>query len=121
MKVKDLNHVSIHVEDVAASCAFYGDALELCPKSRPDFDFEGAWFALGPTRELHIIGGREQSVQSDPRGTHFAIEVDSIAQTARFLTEKAVDFIGPRERPDGAKQIFVVDPDGHYVELTELT
>jgi lactoylglutathione lyase len=31
-----------------------------------------------------------------------------------------VNFMGPKQRPDGIWQIFVQDPDGHYIELTEL-
>jgi hypothetical protein len=28
--------------------------------------------------------------------------------------------MGPKQRPDGMWQIFIQDPDGHYIELTEL-
>ena len=28
---------------------------------------------------------------------------------------------GPKERPDGAVQVFVCDPDGHVVELTSMS
>jgi hypothetical protein len=87
---------------------------------RPDFDFPGAWFQLGPVQQLHLIGDRQQPVHAHPRGNHFALRVASIQDVAQELRRKKVDFMGPKQRPDGMWQIFVQDPDGHYIELTEL-
>ena len=64
MRIKELNHVAIHVEDVERSCSFYRTVLRLESIPRPAFDFPGAWFQLGDVQELHIIGGaspREES------------------------------------------------------------
>src|SRR5438034_10793520 len=58
MKIYELNHVAIHVKDVEASCKFYASVLRLEPISRPAFTFPGAWFRLGASQELHIIGNR---------------------------------------------------------------
>ena len=51
MHFMQLDHVALHVEDVDASCRFYGEALMLESLPRPDFDFPGAWFRLGKTQE----------------------------------------------------------------------
>ena len=122
MEITDLNHVALHVKDLEASKTFYGDVLGLPPKKRPDFDFDGAWFQLGPMRELHLLVGREQEVVSHHRGTHFALEVTSRDEAVAHLASKNIEIArGPQQRPDGAWQIFILDPDGYWVELCDLS
>ena len=122
MQISDLNHVAVHVSDLEASLRFYRDILGLPLKSRPDFDFEGAWLQLGPTRELHLIAGREVDVVSDHRGAHFAFEVPDMEAARRELLEMGAEIVrGPQTRPDGAVQIFLHDPDGYWVELCDLS
>jgi catechol 2,3-dioxygenase-like lactoylglutathione lyase family enzyme len=120
MKIKSLNHVALHVADVGASIEFYENKLGLQPLERPLFDFPGAWFDLGEGRQLHLIGGRSLPVHSSNRGTHFALEVDSIQDAAEHLRSKILKFLGPKKRPDGAWQIFVMDPDGHFIEFCQV-
>lgn len=120
LSILELNHVALHVQDVTVSCRFYGDILGLKKLPRPNFDFPGAWFALGHNQELHLIGDRTRPVSSQPRGNHFALKVYSVAETEDYLKSRKVDYIGPRQRPDGMWQIFLYDPDGHVLEFTEL-
>lgn len=118
--VEQLNHVALHVEDVDRSVAFYREVLGLRPLPRPAFSFPGAWFAVGPGQELHLIGDRDRPVNSGRRGTHFALRVPDIQKAAAVLHERHIDLFGPKPRPDGALQIFISDPDGHVVELCQL-
>ena len=117
MRIQQLDHVALHVADVARSCAFYQSVLRLVEIPRPAFDFPGAWFRLGETQELHLIGGREQPVDARTRGNHFALQVDPISAWEQHLRAGGIDHLPPRRRPDGAVQIFVFDPDGHCIEL----
>ena len=117
MNIEQLDHVAIHVADIAASRAFYVDVLQLRELPRPDFDFPGAWFAIG-SHELHLIGDREKDTNSHHRGTHFAVRVKDVNPVVQRLEACGVNFL-PKTRPDGARQIFVLDPDGHYVEFTQ--
>ena len=121
MNILELNHVALHVADLDASIAFYRDQLELEPMARPAFDFPGAWFRLGPTQELHLIAGRQQSVHGQSRGTHFAVQVGSIEEAEAVLRRNDVAYRPRKHRPDGAWQIFLTDPDGHWIELTDLS
>ncbi|MDX2190216.1 MAG: VOC family protein [Bacteroidota bacterium] len=117
MQTIELNHIAIHVKNVAESVDFYKNTLEFEQIPRPAFDFDGAWFRLGSVQELHILEGRDYEVQSSSRKTHFALKVASINESEQFLVKKKVTFRAPKQRPDGLYQIFVVDPDGYWIEL----
>jgi lactoylglutathione lyase len=121
MRITQLNHVALHVEDVERSCEFYRDVLQLPEIPRPAFDFPGAWFGIGSEgQQLHLIGEREKPVHSHSRGTHFALRINSSEEVLKDLRQHGVNFLGPRPRPDGATQVFVQDPDGHWIELVQL-
>lgn len=117
MKIVELNHVALLVTDVARSCEFYLRVLQLAPLPRPAFDFPGAWFRLGETQELHLIGGRSEPIVSGNRSNHFALLTTDIMAWEKHLTNVAADFQPRKRRPDGAWQIFLRDPDGHTIEL----
>jgi catechol 2,3-dioxygenase-like lactoylglutathione lyase family enzyme len=117
-RIRNLDHVGIHVADVPASHAFYESVLGLDAIPRPDLGFPGAWLRIGTVQELHLIG-RDPASDLPPRERHFALAVDSAAIWAERLRELEVPFEGPNSRPDGAAQIFLRDPDGHVIELLE--
>lgn len=117
MKFNELNHVALHVRDLDKSCAFYLKVLQLEPIPRPAFSFAGAWFRLGERQELHLIGDRGEPVYSHNRGNHFALLVDDMAAWEQHFRSIGVTYLPRRTRPDGAYQIYVIDPDGHYIEL----
>jgi catechol 2,3-dioxygenase-like lactoylglutathione lyase family enzyme len=120
MKTLQLNHVALHVADVDKSVAFYRDVLALEPIPRPAFNFPGAWFRLGIDQELHLIGGRETQTQSHNRGNHWALRIDDMDAWERSFQARSISYLPRRMRPDGALQIYLVDPDGHYIELCQL-
>ena len=117
MNITQLDHVAIHVTDVEVSKAFYVGLLELRELPRPDFSFPGAWLAIG-SHELHLIGDREVDANSHHRGTHFAVRVSEIEEVVAYLDAREIDYLR-KFRPDGAKQVYVQDPDGHYMEFCE--
>jgi len=120
MNICELNHVAISVADVARSCDFYQCVLRLELMPRPAFDFPGAWFRLGHAQELHLIGRPGEKVLSGSRGNHFALQVDDIDAWDEHLTQEGAAFQPKKQRPDGAWQIFLSDPDGHFIELFVL-
>ncbi len=117
MKILELNHVALHVADLEKSSAFYRDVLQLAPIPRPAFTFEGAWFRLVANQELHLIGERFGPVLSRRRGNHFALRVDDLSSWEAHFRIVGVEFRPRKQRPDGAWQVFLSDPDGHVVEL----
>ena len=121
MTILELNHVALHVADLDASIAFYRDHLELPQIPRPAFDFPGAWFRLGPKQELHLLAGRKAPIPIRNRRAHFALRVASIDEAEAFVRHKGIAHQPRKRRPDGAWQLFLYDPDGHRVELTDLS
>jgi lactoylglutathione lyase len=117
MRISELNHVALHVQDVEKSAAFYREVLRLEPIPRPAFTFPGAWFRLGERQELHLIGDRGQPVFSSNRGNHFALKVDDLDAWSTYLQKAGAQFAPRKMRPDGAWQIFLSDPDEHVIEL----
>jgi len=118
MKIRELNHVAVHVQDLDASRQFYREILGLEEIPRPAFPFPGAWFRYGVQQELHLIVDKEPEARAKGVGTHHALEVDSVEKAKEELDAKSVTYRGPFNRPDGALQIFLQDPDGHTIELT---
>jgi len=114
LEVRELNHVALHVRDLAASEHFYGETLGLPTLPRPDFNFPGAWFALG-SQELHLIVDERAEPQ---RTVHIALRVDDALAAHALLVSRGVTAASPpAPRPDGAIQVFLKDPDGHLIEI----
>lgn len=120
LRTMQLNHVAIHVTDVDRSERFYRGVLRLEAMPRPNFSFPGAWFRLGVDQELHLIGDAKYPHVEQHRGNHFALLIDDVEAWHSHLQIANVEFQAPRQRPDGATQIFLADPDGHFIELCTL-
>jgi len=119
LSVSELNHIAIHVRDLAASEHFYGEVLGLPRLPRPDFNFGGAWFAFG-AQELHLI--EDTSLRAAERlPVHFALRVDDAYAAQAELAKRGVKIVGgAAPRPDGAVQVFFTDPDGYVFEMVSM-
>ena len=116
LTVKELNHVAIHVRDLAASIHFYETILELPRLPRPNFSFGGAWFAFG-SQELHLVEDLTL-VESRRAHHHFALRIDDTYKAREYLEQKGFTaFRSHGLRPDGAVQLFFYDPDGYLIEM----
>ena len=52
------------------------------------------------------------------RGHHLAFAVADVAEALKLVETHGVRIAAPLQlRPDGFKQLFLYDPDGHLVEL----
>jgi len=122
--VRTLDHVTLVVKDLERSRQFYCDVLGMQQVSRPGFAFDGRWFQAGNT-QIHLILEHADSgpagIGDDRVGSrthHFAFDVDDATDAAAQLERLGIPIVsGPKQRPDGAVQTFVADPDGHTVEL----
>ncbi len=127
-----IQHVGLVVSDLDRSRAFYAGPLGLEEVPRPaNFTFDGAWFRFGGT-ELHLLSDEHATGgagQPDPGAGkelgmthHLAFEVDDLDAACSRLAEHGVELEGgPMPRGDGYVQVFFLDPDGHVLELFQLT
>lgn len=124
--VQQIDHVTLVVKDLERSRRFYVDVLGMQPAQRPNFKFPGLWFQAGTT-QIHLI---LEHADSGPamaflpekcvisRTKHFAFEVADAMAAAEALKQSGLKLAdGPKYRPDGPTQIYVLDPDDNLVEL----
>ena len=122
------DHVTLIVTNVDASRKFYVELLGMSEVSRPEFDFPGAWFQIGNTM-IHITlsdensglaGWGDREVKRPSRGHHLAYSTEDFDEALRLIQSNNVPVAaGPQTRPDGARQIYISDPDGHLIEICE--
>jgi catechol 2,3-dioxygenase-like lactoylglutathione lyase family enzyme len=126
LHVKTIDHITLVVRNLEAASRFYREVLGMRPVERPAFGFPGAWFQAGGTQIHMNVAGEEAGepgirvigAKNAPRAFHFAFEVDDCDSAASALEADGhpIEVI-PRSRPDGARQMYLRDPDGHLVEL----
>lgn len=114
MKPAAVHHVSINVDDVPATIAFYTEVLGLTVRAdRPDFPFGGAWLNAGG-QQVHLI----EAEPPPNKGQHFALAVDDLAAVVDELRGKGVKVSDPVKVGSGL-QSFLTDPAGNQVELQQ--
>ena len=124
IEITGLNHYAISVSDLSTSLSFYEGILGLSRIKRPDFDFAGAWLDSGNGIEIHLIEDVDKVPfeMSGTRSLHFAFSVRDIYVCRNFLISKGIMIQKDiKHRPDGALQMFISDPDGYYIEITQIT
>ena len=109
-----VHHVSLNVDDLEASLAFYVDQLGLEVLPRPDFGFPGAWLRSGG-QEVHLMQVEDHVA---PKGQHFAFRVTDLDGTLEALQAQGIEVSKAFELPNG-RQAFLQDPAGNMLELNE--
>jgi lactoylglutathione lyase len=120
----EFDHYAIFVDDLARSAEFYRTVLGLQEIADPFQDGRHIWFRVGRNQQVHIITprGAETRPTTD---VHFAFRVSSVAEFAAHLASAGVDYGAMKPdreivtRPDGIRQIYFQDPDGHWLEANE--
>jgi glyoxylase I family protein len=119
LNVGAAHHVSLVIEDVERSRAFYGGVLGLPEAARPDLGFPGAWYQAGAV-QLHLIvpppgvdtGARPEKLS--PIAPHLAFAIDGYDATRDALRAAGLEVV---ELGRAAGQMWVADPDGNIIEL----
>ena len=119
-----LDHVALHVADVAASVRFYRGTLGLSeiPSRVPG----KRWIGHGEHGGIHLAGGRTGPVAADD-DVHFAIAVRALEPVMARLRAHGGVWVGSNTIPygvstvrrDGVRQIYFKDPDGYWVEVND--
>jgi catechol 2,3-dioxygenase-like lactoylglutathione lyase family enzyme len=126
INISSFDHVTIICADLEATRRFYVAVLGMTEVPRPAFGFPGAWFQIGNVqihatqegREAGKAGWGDQGVTVVSRGHHFAFAVDNVSEALEIARSHGVRIASPLQvRPDGFKQAYLYDPDGHVVEI----
>jgi catechol 2,3-dioxygenase-like lactoylglutathione lyase family enzyme len=126
INVTAFDHVTIICADLEATRRFYVDVLGMTEVPRPAFKFPGLWFQLG-NMQIHATqqspeagkaGWADQGARVVSRGHHIAFAVEDMPKALELVAVHGVHIASPlQQRPDGFKQVYLYDPDGHVVEL----
>ncbi|MEZ5167192.1 MAG: VOC family protein [Acidimicrobiales bacterium] len=114
MFTNGVHHVSVNVDDVAASRAFYVDVLGFTEIDRPDLGIGGAWLEMGP-QQLHLV----ELPLVEGFGPHFALRVDDLDAACEHLIALGVEVQGPSAIDGVCRQAFLHDPAGNQIELNQ--
>jgi glyoxylase I family protein len=113
MKIRTLNHASVRIGDLARSRQFYEGLLGLHQAARPELGFPGAWYEVGGA-QVHLIQHPKSIEGIDPTDPHIAFEVEALGPVKTELDARGVPYL-----EFGTGQLWVRDPDGNVIELTE--
>ena len=115
--IQGVHHITLVTRDLRRARGFYEKFLGLSPIDRPDYDFAGAWYQCGDA-ELHLLVAQEHTY---PSRRHVALEVANFDRVVRSLDRGRIKVgAGPDVRPhDGTRYVFLHDPDGNLIELTQ--
>jgi lactoylglutathione lyase len=123
--LRTVGAITLFVEDLAATRAFYERAFEASPIFQDD---NSAVFDLGNTllNVLDVAAAPELvaplSVGGAGGGPRFqlTLEVDDVDAAARRLVDLGVDLLnGPLDRPWGVRTAAFADPAGHVWEIAQ--
>jgi glyoxylase I family protein len=124
------NHISREVLNLEKSKQFYVDVLGFDVIPRPPFDCEGYWlFGYGvnlhlvatdhPTERRQVKINRIQHFSSAlPRVDHIAFITTNITIVKEVLDHHSVYYKHEKPENTGIEQIFLFDPDGNVIEIS---
>ncbi|MBL8799874.1 MAG: VOC family protein [Planctomycetia bacterium] len=115
LSIRQLDHVSVIITDIARSRHFYRELLGLREIAKPrTFDFIALWFDLG-NMHIHLLL-KDQADSTSAR--HFALRVADAQAARAALQARGVKTSETTVIP-GADRFFVHDPDGNRIEIIQ--
>jgi catechol 2,3-dioxygenase-like lactoylglutathione lyase family enzyme len=119
MRVKDLDHIVLNVQDVERSLAFYGGPLGLEPVGVEEWragKFPFPSVRVSPTTIIDLVGKQRGESNVD----HFCLVVEPLDWQEVIDSGTFTVLEGPVSR-SGARgdgqSVYIQDPDGNMIEL----
>ncbi|MEC7837551.1 MAG: VOC family protein [Chloroflexota bacterium] len=118
IKIKKINHVGISISDRKNSLKFYRDllGLEVIPSMLDQKNI--IWTKTTDGTMVHLVepNSNEGIVLPD---FHVAFEVENFDETLEILRQSDRKIVmGPGERFDGQKFVYILDDDDNLIEFT---
>jgi catechol 2,3-dioxygenase-like lactoylglutathione lyase family enzyme len=119
-----ISAISLFVDDLAASKAFYASLFGVTPVNEDEVSVA---FRFGETviNLLHrgsadeIVAPDRVGARGDGSNFQLTVWLDDLAAIAADLTRRGVAFNGPIDRPWGLRTINFLDPSGHSWEVAQ--
>jgi catechol 2,3-dioxygenase-like lactoylglutathione lyase family enzyme len=119
MEVEAIHHVTLIVDDLERAHAFYTEVLGLEALPSFGFDYPTQFYRVNAAQQLHIS---EWLDQTSFRG-HVCLTVRDWDRSFAAAKEQGLidtaPWGNPRRLPDGTMQMFVRDPSGNLIEITQ--
>ena len=119
-----LDHAALHVADLDRSVAFYRRVFGVEEVAAPGDPAVIRWLGLGAA-QLHLIR-YPGPVPPTTKAVHVALRVpdlDAVVARAEASGVPYSDWPGVAGavslRGDGVRQVYVQDPDGHWIEVND--
>jgi len=120
-----INHLSIMVRDLRRSADFYRQVLRLpeieCKVGKPNI----RWFGIGDGQSIHLIEG-DFGATYVTMSTHLCIAVNDLDGTVAHIAATGTRYsdLARNEgrihvRRDGVRSIYLQDPDGYWLEISD--
>jgi lactoylglutathione lyase len=124
------NHLALSVKDIDRSVDFYKHVLDLAEGSTQAQMQEGVhWFSLGGGQQLHLISDKyyKRGTVITNKAIHLALTTNNFDELLKILDARKVNYGNwegdPQKitiRSDGARQIYLQDPDGYWIEINSV-
>ena len=120
MTISQILHVALTVTDLTRSQRFYEDVLGLPLVERP-LNFPGVWYRIG-RQQLHLIQvdqiiPDQANAEKWGRNRHLAFGISDLDDMRQKLESRHIPI---QMSASGRAALFIRDPDGHIIELTEI-
>lgn len=118
MKVKNINHIALIVDDLEKCRDFYTNVLKLEELPAFKFDYPVQFYKVNDHQQLHLTEWKDTP---SFRG-HLCVEVDDFTEAFKRFKELGIIDTEPwgkvRKLKGGAMQMFIRDPAGNLIEIS---
>ena len=127
LTVACISHVALRVKDLERSLSFYIGKLGFSEMFRLERDGKVGliYLRVTDTQYLELFPGGIGERAPDPQAVgynHLCLEVPDIEQSVRELAALGIALTRPKIlAADGNWQTWIQDPDGHPIELMQLS
>ena len=118
IKIKKINHVGISISDRTKSLKLYKDllGLEIIPSMIEQDNI--IWTKTSDGTMVHLVEPNTENGIILP-DFHVAFEIENFEETLEILKKSDWEIvIGPGERMDGQKYVYISDEDNNLIEFT---
>jgi catechol 2,3-dioxygenase-like lactoylglutathione lyase family enzyme len=121
-RILGIAHLAVFVGDLEAARGFYRDFLgfeETLTVHKPDGSVDVAVMTISDRQSIELIN---RPTAGEGQLDHVALQTDDVGRMREYLVSRGVGAPSAvASGPGGGKQFFVIDPDGHRVEIVELS